>query len=130
MRPVSYDIKDLLDEESSIVSALNGAIIFCNKQQAGKQTAVTIFDREGTPPQQTTDNSNYQYEAIHIIARAFSYIEAYNILQSIRHFLHNKRKEVSGTTYTAIIAQNEPTLLKWTDNDMVDLFINFKIQRK
>ncbi len=131
MNAPSYDIKDMLQAESSL-GLVYGDDLYIGMEPTNPRKCVTIYDTPGFPVQGTLDNNSfYNSPSIQIRVRDIKYIDGMNLAQSIIDSLHNRAQEIwNGTLYTVIRCVNGPSLLTWDDNQNAIIVINFNLQRR
>jgi hypothetical protein len=134
MNATSEDVRDILVANSSLglVFANN---LFIGKEPATPKNTVTIFDTPGFPDELLLTGSGngnaYQYPSIQIRVRNTSYIAGWDIIESIKNYLHGRANETwNGTLYTVIKCSSGPALLDWDDNSNVRFICNFDLQRR
>jgi len=135
MNAPSEDIKDYLEAygESSGLGLDYADTLFIGKEPEKPMTCATIFDTSSFPPQLLLDGDEadvYEYPNIQIRVRHKTYLEGWELLQSIVIALHGvNHTTVNGTLYTLIRCTSGPTLLDWDDNGRARFIANFNIQR-
>jgi len=131
MNATSEDIKDMLEDESSLglIFATN---LFVGREPVEPDTCVTIFDTYGFPPLLTlSGNGGYYYPSVQIRVRGNDYLTGWNLIQDIRTVLHGKAGETwNATLYTVIYCSSGPALLDWDENNRPRFIINFNLQRR
>ena len=132
MNVSSEDIKDMLEEESSLGLTF-ATDLFIGREPATPNNCVTIFDTLGGGPQLTMgdDNDDYYNPSIQIRVRNNSYITGWNLANDILISLHGRADETyNETLYTLITCTSGPALLDWDDNNRARFIINFYLQRR
>jgi len=131
MNATSYDIKDMLEAESSL-GLVYADDLYIGKEPPKPDNCVTIYDTPGFPVQGTLDNSSfYNSPSVQIRVRNKKYIDGMNLAQSIIVSLHNRAQGIwNGTLYTVIRCVNGPSLLTWDDNQNAIIVVNFNLQRR
>ncbi len=148
MNAPSIDVKDILAytepldssamDSSSAVLPVNefglvfGQNLFIGREPAKPDETVTIFDVVGWPPQLTFDKmERYEYPAIQVRVRSYSYPAGWALLEKIMVRLHGLTQEVwNDTLYTMMRCSRSPMLLDWDENSRVRLIASFEIQRR
>jgi hypothetical protein len=131
MGAASFDIKDILESESSL-GLLYANNLFVGKEIAHPKNAVFIMDVPGFPPELTLEgNSGYSYPSIQIKVRNTKYSDAMQLANDIKEQLHGRAGETwNGSFYSVIYCTGDPAVLAWDDNGMVTVVINFNLQRR
>jgi len=131
MNPASIDVKDMLENESSLglIFATN---LFVGKEPTTPANCVTVFDTPGGLDDVTLNNDSvYQRPFIQIRVRNLDYDTGWALIDGIRDLLHGKGPETwNGTLYSSIVSTGDPALLDWDNNDRPRFFINFAMQRR
>jgi hypothetical protein len=133
MNRPSWDIKDMLEAESSIGLIFGkGGNLFLNAEPTTPDNCVAIFDGYGSPPQLTMNpEERYEYPSVQIRIRNKKQDDAWVIIEGIMVALHGRNHETwNGTLYTVIKAASSPALLDWDDNGRCRFVINFNLQRR
>lgn len=132
MNPPSVDIADMLSSESAIGVAI-GLNMFIGKEPATPIECVTIFDTPGRPPELSLRGNldpGYYYPSIQIRVRNSNYLEGWQLVNTIKEFLHGLNNEVKGgATYLFIKCSQEPFLLDWDEKGRARFVANFDLQR-
>ena len=131
MNPSSYDIKDMLEAESSLGLVFNQNL-FIGLELEVPHNVVTIFDTTSAPPMLTyQQGENYFFDGIQIRVRNKDYGAGYLFAHQIMLSLHGRGQETwNGTLYSAIICSSGPAHLDWDSNHRARFIINFEIQRR
>lgn len=131
MNPVSVDIKDMVESESSL-GLIFATDLFIGQEPSEPDDVVTIFDTGGMPSQLTfAKGEDYHNPSIQVRVRSNDYETGWTLLNDIKTFLHGKGPEVQGgTTYTMIRCMNGPVMLGWDKSRRVRFVANFNIQRR
>lgn len=131
MNPVSIDIKDMLESESSLALTFQ-TNLFIGKEYDSPDQCVTIFDTSNLGTSMTlTGEDNYSYNAIQIRVRDMSFSQGMSLAENIVVFLHGKAHETwNNTLYCLISCITNPTLLDWDKKNRCRIIINFNIQRR
>jgi len=134
MNPTSFDIKDILESESSL-GLIYATNLFIGKEPATPKNTVTIFDTPGFPDELLLTGSekggSYQYPAVQIRVRSTKYIDGYNLIENIKSVLHGRANETwGGSLYSVIKCSSGPALLDWDDNSNARFICNFDLQRR
>ena len=132
MNAVSYDIKDMLEAESSLglTFATN---LFVAYEPASPDNCVTIFDTPSFAPDMTLDPQNEAYyrSSAQIRIRHNTYGTGMSWARDIMDSLHGRAHETwNGTLYTVVMAAGEPALLATDENNRKIIIINFNLQRR
>jgi hypothetical protein len=134
MNSSSEDVKDILVANSSL-GLVFAANLFIGKEPAIPKNTVTIFDTPGFPDELLLTGSGsgnaYQYPSIQIRVRNTSYIAGWDIIESIKNYLHGRANETwNSTLYVVIKCSSGPALLDWDDNSNARFICNFDLQRR
>lgn len=130
MTPPSKDVCGMLEAESNL--GLTFAVnLFVGKEPSTPVDCVTVFDTPGWPPQLTLgEGENYYYPSIQIRVRNRSYLDGWDLVNSIKIALHGKNHETwNAMVYHVIFCISEPALLDWDENGRARFIINFELQR-
>lgn len=131
MNPASVDIKDLLEAESSfgLTFATN---LFIGSEPQQPDNCVTIYDTPGYPPELALEGAvQYFYPSIQIRVRNNSYLDAYDMINDIKTYLHGMNNfTVNGTDYDLIECSIEPHLLEWDKTGRSIFVITFNLRRR
>lgn len=132
MNPSSVDIADMISEESAMGLSL-AQTLFIGKEPALPADCVTIFDTPGRPPDLTLQGNartGFYSPSIQIRVRSVTYLDGWQLVNSIKEFLHGINNEVKGgSTYLCIKCVQEPFLLDWDEKGRARFVVNFDIQR-
>ncbi len=130
MNPSSIDIKDMLEAVSALALVF-GTNLFLGREPTAPDNCVTIFDTIGTKPDMTLNDISLENPSIQIRIRNNSYVDGWNIIQSISNTLHFRAQEIwNGTLYSIVYISSGPTMLDWDINERVRFIVNFNIQRR
>jgi len=131
MNPVSEDIKDMLEADSSL-GLVFGTNLFIGLQPSTPANCTTIYDSGGFSPQLTLDgDGGYFYPSIQIRVRSTEYVTGWSLINMIKTLLHGRGNETwNGTLYTVIYCSSGPALLDWDENGRVNFIVNFNVQRR
>jgi len=130
MQSPAEDIKDMLEEESSL-GLIFADNLFTNKEPGSPNDCVTIFDTGGLAPSLGLNTVGYEYPSIQIRIRNTDYITGWNLANNIKDSLHGRAQETwNGTLYSVIYCTNGPYLLDWDDNGNCRIVLNFNINRR
>jgi len=134
MNPTSFDVKDILEDESELglVFATN---LFIGYEPPMPNNVVTIFDTPGRKPQlnyATREGvENYYYPSIQIRVRNLDYTDGWDLAKSIMDKLHGRSGDTVNSTYYELFdCMTEPTLLDWDQKKRARFIMNFDIQRR
>jgi len=129
MNPVTEDIKDILEADSSL--ALTYATdLFISKEPNRPDDCVTLYDTPSYPPLLTLDGETYYRSGLQIRVRNQDYDTGMTLARNIMSCLHGRANETwNGTSYALIHAVGEPAALAWDDKNRVIIIINFNCQR-
>lgn len=134
MQAPSVDVKDMLEEDSSLGLVCGiGGNLFIGREPTLPQNCVTILDLHGFPPQLTFEGKGelYEYPITQVRVRNRDYQTGWNLANDIMISLHGRASETwNGALYTVIYCSSGPTLLTWNDNELVIFIINFNLQRR
>lgn len=141
MQAPSVDIKDILAAADTSSAALSLDLNFATdgtgnlhigKEPAKPRNCVTIFDTSGFPPYLGLNAVGYEYPSIQIRVRNSSYVNGWNLIESIKNLLHGTSHYLcsNGTLYTVIYCSSGPALLDWDDNGNCRFVCNFNLQRR
>lgn len=103
--------------------------LFVSQMPESPNRCVAIYDSGGYHP---TPNYVYDYPTIQIMVRGnkFGYVDAYNLSESIKRYLHGKQNVIIDLTrYILILAQGDIISLGQDDNNRPILSCNFLIHR-
>lgn len=129
MNPVTEDIKDMLEADSSLGLALADNL-FIGFEPPTPDNCVTLFDTTGRQAALNMDGSEYRYNSLQVRGRNIDYLNGYSEMESIYNFLQGKSHETwNGTVYQLIIATSDIGILDWDENNRVRFSINFEVQR-
>jgi len=131
MNPVSKDIKDMLEAESSLGLTF-ATDLFIGKEPTSPDNVVTIYDTPSFPPDMTLiPGEDYYRSSFQIRCRNKDYFTGEALLRDIMDQLHSRAHESwNGTLYTVIRATGEPSLLYYDQNDRPVFIVNFNCQRR
>ena len=129
MNAPSEDIKDMLEDESSLGLTFN-ADLFIGREPSEPDTCATIFDTDDTPLL-TLNDQGYYSSSVQIRVRSKDYLTGWNLIHAIQVVLHGKAGETwNATLYTVIYCSSGPALLDWDENNRSRFIINFNLQRR
>ena len=129
MNASSVDIKDMLEDESSLglTFATN---LFIGREPAQPDTCVTIFDTF-EKPLLTLNDQGYYDGSVQVRVRGKDYITGWDLAHDIMVALHGKAGETwNATLYTVIYCSSGPALTDWDENNRPRFSINFNLQRR
>lgn len=133
MNPVSVNIKDLIEAESSLGLEFKENL-FIGREPETPSNTVTIFDTPGQQPQLNFDRTEkYYYESFQIRVRNQSYEIGWEMAKNIENTLHGLGNFTidGGSTYYSLISCSLPTaFLEWDNNNRVKFVISFNVQRR
>jgi hypothetical protein len=131
MNPVSEDIKDMIEAESSLGLTF-GEDLFIGHEPATPANTVTIYDTAGYRPQLTMDRSEiYEYPSIQIRVRNVSYQEGWDLINDIKNSLHGRAHETWNETYYSVIrCSSDIALVDWDNSKRARFVVNFDVQRR
>jgi hypothetical protein len=129
MNMPSVDVKDILEEESSLALTF-GTDLYINREPKIPDDCVTIFDTPGSTPAMTMADDSYYYPSVNIRVRGAKSQDAMSLAQSIRDKLHGRSHETINDTYYSVMICSEPSLLDWDENNRARYIINVEIQRR
>lgn len=132
MTAICKDIATLINGDSSNNLILSEDL-FYGRMPTKPQTCAVIYDNAGPPPllQYIKARSTYEYGAFSVRVRASSYDKAYEIIESIREFLHGLNNVVANDhLYMLVEAVNAVGIIHYDENDRPVLFQNYTVQRK
>jgi hypothetical protein len=130
MNSNSEDIKDLLEGESSLGLSF-ATNLFIAKEPSSPDDCVTIFDTPGGQVDlMPTKGDEYYRGNIQIRVRDNSQASAWELINDIVDFLHNKgNEEINDVKFTVIRCSNSPFQLDWDENNRIRLVTNFELQK-
>ena len=131
MNPVSEDIKDMLEDDTSLGLTF-GTDLHIAKEPSTPDNVVTIYDTPSYPPDITLDNSNVYYRSsFQVRVRHLEQDTGMALARNIMESLHARAQETwNGTLYTVIRATGEPAPLGWSEKDRIIIIVNFNCQRR
>lgn len=131
MNPATEDIKDMLEDESSLGLTF-ASNLWIGRTPKEPDNVVTLFDIEGYRPEPTLTVGEFVYNSsVQIQVRNRSYPDGYALARNIMDHLHARAQETwNGTLYTYIQADREPAFLSWDETGTVIIIINLNIKRR
>lgn len=131
MNPFSEDIKDMLEDPSSLGLTFGGNL-FVGEEPASPDATVTIFDTPSLPPLQTLNEvPGYFRSSCQIRVRDVDYPTGMALARDIMESLHSRAGQTwNGTIYMDILATGEPQFLDRDKNRRPRFIINFNCQRR
>ncbi len=132
MRPVSVDMKDLLEAEFDLGLRFTENL-FIGREPSDPNETATIFDMGGLAPMQTLDpTEHYFYEPFQVRCRAENYERAYELCYDIMVFLISQAQVTvnEDTLYSIITCTSGPAHLEWDENNRCLFIVNFLTQRR
>jgi len=131
MNPVTIDIKDMLEDDSSLALEY-GVDLFISKEPPKPNNCITLYDTPSCPPERALDVDNIRYNSsVQIRVRNLDYITGMTLARNIMTSLLERAQETwNGALYTFIQATGEPALLHRDENDRVLIITNFNLKRR
>jgi len=129
MNSTSEDIKDFLDDSSAELDLVFGTNLFIGMEPETPDECVTIYDTGGFDPSAAM---SYDYPTIQVRVRGNpgEYTEAYDLIASIKDFLHGKTNiTTGGTRYIAVWGMGDIITLGYDESRRPLLTMNFRIHR-
>lgn len=129
MKPVSEDIKNLLDGESELGLTF-GTDLFIGRGVEQVKNCVVIYDTTTMPDRLGYDvNDDYSFHAFQILVKNKSYLDGMALAYQIKELLHGIANQTIGDKfYTSIRHQNGPICIEWTENNLAKIIMNFETQ--
>jgi hypothetical protein len=129
MNAASEDVKDMLVEALGMTLATD---LFIGKLPPQPDNCTAIFDIPGSAPMLTLDGSGqYYYPSVQVRVRNRSYLDGLELCYSIVRALHGRHGETwNDSLYTAVVCQGDPGMLGWDEENRVEFFVNFNLQRR
>ena len=131
MNPISEDIKDLLEADSSLELEL-GVNLFVGMEPPTPDDCVTLYDTGGRGPQLTFNrNEHYYHGRFQVRIRSKSYLIGMNLAQTLMDYLHGRgHEEINSTDYNLIQAGSAPAFIGRDANHRLLFVVNFEVQRR
>ena len=131
MNSASQDIVDILVDESSLGLTLL-TDLFGNRMPNDPIDCTVVYDLPGGPPMLALRKafSDYYYSSISVQVRNSSYSNGYSLIHDIFKYLHGLHGiPKNATQYHLIKAMDDPSILRYDENDRPIFVVNFEIQR-
>lgn len=130
MNAPSYDIKDMLEAESSLGLTF-GSNLFYGREPESPNNCVTIFDTVGYGSDITLDQKSIFNPSVQVRVRNIDYDDGWTLIKQIEDVLNAKANEVwNSTMYLLIQTISGPAFMDWDENNRVRFVINFNLKRR
>jgi len=130
MEPPSVDIKDLLEDESSLGLTFQ-TNLFISSEPPEPNDCVTIFDTPGWSDDMALDKNNIEMPSVQILVRNDSYVDGWSMISGIKDFLHGKSGEtVNGAYYMSMLSAGSPFSMGKDDRNRFHFVWNVDMKRR
>lgn len=130
MNAVSFDIKTLIEEDSSL-GLVFGTNLFIGRKPAAPSDCVTLYDVAGMAPDLCLNKEGYNRDALQIVVRNTSYVTAMTTAWQLADFLQGQSNIVlDNIQYTLLRVVITPTVLEWDEDNCVLVLFSIEAQRR
>jgi len=135
MNPASADVAAMLEGAGAALSVtlVLATNLFVGREPSDPSTCVTVFDTPGRAPLLTLAGDlgpNYHFPSIQIRVRDKAYLDGWNLIGSIRDYLHGLHGvNQGGSLYDVIRCSQDPSFLEWDERGRCSFVVTFDIAR-
>jgi hypothetical protein len=130
MNPSSVDIKNILEDDSSL-GLVFGTNLFIASEPATPNDCVTVYDTSGSMARALDRDNKLYFSSVQVRVRDHDYREGWDKINDIREYLDAKVGTTQNETlYVMIRATSDPQFLTRDENQRFIFSINFEIIRR